>query len=244
MQAKFHGFGDRTAVVTGSARGIGRSIADALVSQGSRTAYLDVRKPDAFHALSDDPNKHFVECDITDETSIDAAFSEVEATWGPVSILVNNAGVLFSATIRETTLEMWRKTLDVNLTGAFLASRRALPGMQQARYGRIVNVGSSAGKTGGSREVGAYAASKAGIMCLAKSIASEHAQDGITSNAVAPALIGTDMIADLSDLAERIPVGRLGLTDDVTYAVLFLASEEAGYITGEVMDVNGGFVID
>lgn len=187
----------------------------------------------------------YVHCDVADETSVEKAFTRVEKTWGTPSILVNNAGVLSMARIEDTDLDMWNRTMAINLTGAFLCSKRVIPAMREAGYGRIVTIGSSAGKTGGARMVGAYGASKAGVMALAKAIASENADRGITSNAIAPALIDTDMVAGgLSDLVERIPVGRLGTREDVAYAVLYLASEDAGYITAEVMDVNGGFLID
>lgn len=238
------GFSDRVAVVTGAGRGIGRAIADALLSQGSRTAYLDLEEAPDVEAIRSHPSAMFVQCDVSDEASVDRAFGQIESEWGKAAILVNNAGVLWQATVEDTDLAMWERTFAVNTTGVFLCCRRALPGMRHAGYGRIVTIGSSAGKTGGAKALAAYAASKAAVMALAKSIASECASDGITSNALAPALIDTDMISGLSDLADRIPVGRLGSTQDVAAAVLFLASEHASYITAEVMDVNGGFLID
>lgn len=238
------GFRDRVAVVTGAGRGIGRAVGDALLEQGARTVYLDVAEPDDIDAIWSHSSARFVACDVSDEGSVGDAFDEIERAWGDVSILVNNAGVLWQASLTDTDLAMWERTLAVNLTGVFLCCRRVLPGMQRASYGRIVTIGSSAGKTGGAKALAAYGASKAGVMALAKSIASEYARDGITSNALAPALINTDMIAGLSDLADRIPVGRLGDPDDVAAVVLFLASAHASFITAEVMDVNGGFLID
>src|SRR5262249_31523931 len=144
----------------------------------------------------------------------------------------------------ETSLESWRRTLDVNLTGAFLCARRALPAMREAGFGRVVAIGSSAGKTGGKRHAAAYGASKAGIMVMAKAIASEYAEFGITANALAPALIHTEMNAGLPDLTGRIPGGRIGRPEEVAGVVAYLCSAQAAFITGEVVDVNGGFLID
>lgn len=241
-EVRLPGFAGRTAIVTGGARGIGAVIARALLNQGANVGVLDLLSPEE-SALPRDRGLA-VSCDVTDASSVDAAFSAVEDRFGAVTILVNNAGILLTSSVESTTLEDWEKSLAVNLTGPFLCVRRALPAMRREGYGRIMSIGSSAGKTGGSREMGAYAASKAGLMAFARSVASEYASEGITSNALAPTLIETDMIAGLADLAERIPVGRLGQPEDVAFAVLTLTSETAGYITGEVTDVNGGFLID
>ena len=234
------GFAGRVAVVTGAARGIGGTIAEALHEQGARVAALDVVPRDGEGA---DGVREFA-CDVSDEQSVDDAFSAVERELGPVSLLVNNAGILRSSAIEETTLEEWRRTFDVNVAGSFLCSRRALPGMRAAGYGRVVCIGSSAGKTGGFRHLTSYAASKAALMSLARSIATEYAAFGITSNAIAPAAIDTEMLAGLTGFEDRIPVGRIGTPADVAAAVVFLCSAAAGYVTGEVMDVNGGFLID
>ena len=240
----FGGVAGRTAAVTGAAQGIGRAVADALLAGGARAALLDIRSPDDRQALDQAENTMFVECDVTSELSVDAAFTLVESTWGGVDILVNNAGIFAIQPLEETDLDDWNRMMAVNLTGCFLCSRRALPQMRERQWGRIISIGSSAGKTGGSKNTAAYGASKAGVMALAKAIATEYAPWGITSNALAPALIDTDMVAGIADLADRIPVGRLGRPTDVAQAVLFLAGDQAEFITGEVMDVNGGFLID
>lgn len=231
------GLADRVAVVTGAGRGIGQRIAEVLSGNGAKVAALDLAAPDHDGILG-------IACDVSDEAAIDAAFERIEAELGTVSVLVLNAGIYPIVAFEETTRALWDKTLAINLTGAFLCARRALPGMREQGYGRIVGIGSSAGKAGGKRSVAAYAASKAGVMTLMKSIANEYAKHGITANALAPALIDTPMIADTRDLVNLIPVGRFGTVDEVASLVAFLASEHAGYITGEVTDINGGFLID
>ncbi len=231
------GLTDRVAIVTGAASGIGRAIAETLHANGARVAALDLEPPDHAGILG-------IACDVSDEKAVDHAFSDVENRLGTVSALVLNAGIYPIVPFEETTRELWDRTMAINLTGAFMCARRALPGMRDHRYRRIVAMGSSAGKAGGARSVAAYAASKAGIMTMAKSIANEYAAHGITSNALAPALIDTEMIANTRDLVSRIPVGRFGKPEEVAALVCFLCSEHAGYITGEVTDINGGFLVD
>ena len=231
------GLDGRVAVVTGAGRGIGQAIAEMLAANGARVAALDLEAPD--HA-----GISGIACDVSDEAAIEAAFSQVERELGSVSVLVLNAGIFPIVPFEETTLETWERTMAINLTGAFLCARRALPGMREQHYGRIVSLGSSAGKTGGKKSVAAYAASKAGLMAMTKSIANEYAREGITANSLAPSLIDTPMIAGARELMDTIPVGRFGKPEEVAALVCFLASEHAGYITGEVTDINGGFLID
>ena len=231
------GLDGRIAVVTGAGRGIGQRIAEVLAGNGARVAGLDLEAPQHDGILG-------IACDVSDEHAIEAAFLTVEQKLGAVSVLVLNAGIFPIVPFEETTRELWDRTMAINLTGAFLCARRALPAMREAGYGRIVGMGSSAGKAGGARSVAAYAASKAGLMTLMKSIAQEYAAHGITANALAPTLIDTPMIANTRDLVSRIPVGRFGTVDEVASLVAFLCSSHAGYITGEVTDINGGFLID
>lgn len=231
------GLSGRVAVVTGAGRGIGQRIAEVLAGNGAKVAALDLEAPEHEGILG-------IATDVSDEAAIEAAFSRVEAELGTVSVLVLNAGIYPIVPFEETTRELWDKTMAINLTGAFMCARRALPKMREQGYGRIVGIGSSAGKAGGKRSVAAYAASKAGVMTLMKSIANEYAKYGITANALAPALIDTPMIANTRDLVNLIPVGRFGTVEEVASLVAFLASEHAGYITGEVTDINGGFLID
>jgi NAD(P)-dependent dehydrogenase (short-subunit alcohol dehydrogenase family) len=231
------GLAGRVAVVTGAAKGIGRSIAETLTANGAKVAAFDLVAPDHPGILG-------VACDVSDEAAVDAAMTAVERDLGIISVLVLNAGIFPIVPFEEMTRELWDRTLAINLTGGFLCARRVLPAMREQGYGRIVAIGSSAGKAGGARSVAAYAASKAGLMTMAKSIANEYARFGITSNALAPTLIDTDMIAEQRDLVSRIPVGRFGKPEEVAALVAFLASEHAGYITGEVTDINGGFLVD
>jgi NAD(P)-dependent dehydrogenase (short-subunit alcohol dehydrogenase family) len=231
------GLDGRVAVVTGARQGIGQAIAETLAANGARVAALDLEAPDHPGILG-------IACDVSSEEAVDAAFAQVESALGRVSVVVLNAGIYPIVPFEETTLELWNRTLAVNLTGAFLVARRALPGMREQGYGRLVGIGSSAGKAGGARSIAAYAASKAALMTMMKSIANEYAKFGVTSNALAPALIDTDMIAATRDLVTRIPVGRFGRVDEVAALVAFLCSEHAGYITGEVTDINGGFLVD
>jgi len=234
---RLNGVEGRVALVTGAGRGIGRCVAETLRDLGARTVAGDLQRP-AF------PDILGVALDVSDEHSVDQAFGKIERELGAVELLVLNAGILVAQPFPEVTVEVWRRQLEVNLTGAFLCARRALPAMVDARSGSIVAVGSSAGKTGGGVAAAAYSASKAGLMTLSKSIAKEYARHGIRSNAVAPALIDTDMIKGIPDLRELVPLGRYGTTQEVADVVAFLCSDHASFMTGEVVDVNGGFVID
>jgi len=230
------GLVDRVAVVTGGGRGIGLAICRVLVANGARVAALDLTPPE-------EPGILGIEADVSDEAAVNEAFGEIERSLGTVSVLVLNAGILPLVPLEETSSELWERTLAINLTGAFFAARRALPGMRALGYGRVVGLGAAAGKSGGARSA-AYAASKAGLMTLVKSIAIEYARDGITANVVAPALIDTQLIGATREMAGHVPVGRLGTPEEVAAIVAFLVSGEAGYITGEVVDINGGTLID
>jgi len=233
---ELEGFEGRSAIITGGARGIGRQIAETLRDLGATVTVGDLTVPDV-------PGCVNLQLDVTSEESVKSAVAQSVAEAGTPSILVLNAGVFHVETLEKTSLAMWNQTLAVNLTGAFLVAREVLPLMREQGYGRVLSIGSSAGITGGAKAMAAYGASKGGIMTLAKSIASEYAPFGITSNSLAPSLIATDMVANIADLKDRIPVGRLGQPADVADVVAFLCSAHAGFITGAVLDINGGFLI-
>lgn len=226
------------ALVTGAAGGIGRAVADALHADGAATCYLDVTVPDDVADLETSPRAMFVRCDVGDEEQVDAAVTEVTSAFGAPSLLVNNAGIVIRGSLEETTSAAWNDTIRTNLTGAYLVARRVLPAMRAAGYGRLVHMTSVVAETGGSGDVAAYAASKAGLTGLARAIAVEYAGTGVTSNVVAPAWIDAGMFAMPDARPERVPVGRLGTPDDVVEAVRYLS--EAGFVTGQVLHVNGG----
>lgn len=230
------GFEGRVAIVTGGAGGIGRRTAEDMRDLGAKVAVVDVRQPEVPGCLG-------VQMDVTDPASVRAGIDRVHQELGVPGILVQAAGIFRIEPFEETTLESWNLSIGVNLTGAFLVAQAVLPLMREAGYGRVVTLGSSAGITGGAKSVAAYGASKAGVMALAKAIATEYSRYGITSNALAPSLIETDMAAGIADLVDRIPVGRLGQPKDVADLILFLSSGHAGFITGAVVDINGGFLI-
>lgn len=230
------GIEGRVALVTRGARGIGRCVAE-LRGLDARVAAIDLAPASIDGVLC-------LEADVSDETQVDEAVSAVEEALGPVDLLVLNAGVLIARPLEDTPPADWRRLMEVNIYGAYLCALRVLPGMRKAGFGRVVVVGSSAGKTGGGTASAAYSASKAALMTLAKSIAKEYAAHGVLSNAVAPALIDTAMLAGIEDLRDRIPLRRYGRPEEVADVVAFPCSSHASFITGEIVDVNGGFVMD
>ena len=245
LQTSFAGLAGRVALVTGAARGIGRCIAANLEAQGSRVAGVDI----AFSGddEAEDRGQLRIQADLREPAEIEAAFDTIERELGSVEILICNAGVIRTGTITDIDAGDWASVMAVNSTAPFLLARRAMPAMRAAGFGRIVHVSSNAAKMGGVTSAPVYGASKAATDTMLRSIALAEARHGITANAVAACLVETDMLADAGldeRITERIPAGRLGTPQDIAAAVLFLASDEAGFINGEVMDVNGGFYVD
>ncbi len=237
----------RTAFVTGSTRGIGRAIAETLHAAGARVAVVG-RSAEAAAAVAKETGARArgFGCDVTIPDSIRAAIAACETELGPVDILVNNAGLTRDNLLLRLGQAEWDEVLAANLTGAFVASQAVIKGMMKRRFGRIINITSVVGVTGNAGQAN-YAASKAGLIGFAKSVAKEYAARGVLVNCIAPGFIETDMTADLptaakAALLESIPLGRLGAPADIAGVVAFLASDLGAYITGQVLVVDGGMI--
>lgn len=236
------------AIVTGASRGIGFSIAETLAGDGAEVAVVardEGRASDAAAALGGAGGQGF-ECDVGDPEQCGELVDRVEEELGPVTVLVNNAGITRDSLVLRLKDEDWEDVIRTNLTGAFNMIRAVSRGMMR-RGGRIVNIASVVGLTG-NRGQANYAASKGGLVALTKSVAQELASRDVLVNAVAPGFVETDMTDDLSDdardeLSERIPLGRFGTPDDVAGVVRFLVGDESSYITGQVLKVDGGMVM-
>ena len=238
----------QTALVTGATRGIGKAIALELARAGAAvvgTATSDSGAQSISTYLREAAHRgEGIRLDVTDSAGIELAISGIGERLGEIAILVNNAGITRDNLLLRMKDDEWDAIMDTNLKSAYRLSKGVLRGMMKARYGRIVNVGSVVGASGNAGQTN-YAAAKSGLIGFTKSLAQEIGSRGITVNCVAPGFIDTDMTRALTDaqrekLIERIPLGRLGLPEDVASAVLFLASREAGYITGATLHVNGG----
>lgn len=242
----------KIALVTGGSRGIGRAIAIKLSEAGCDTAILYAGREDAARQTAADIEELGVralaiQCDVADENQAAAAFKRVCAELGTPDILVNNAGIVRDALAMRMSAESFRAVLDTNLTGAFNMIHACLPLFLRRRSGRIINISSVSGMMGNPGQAN-YASSKAGMIGLTKTIAREVASRGITVNAVAPGFIETDMTRSMSESALKsglsaVPMGRMGSPEDVANAVRFLAGDDAGYITGCVLKVDGGMYI-
>jgi 3-oxoacyl-[acyl-carrier protein] reductase len=238
----------KTALVTGSTRGIGRAVAGTLYEAGAQVVVVG-RDVERARAVASELGERAtgVGCDVSDLTQVESAVQAAEKTFGPVDILVNNAGITRDNLLLRMSEEEWAAVLQANLTGAFHTVKAVLRGMMKRKGGRIVNVTSIIGLTGNKGQAN-YAASKAGLIGFTKSVAKEYGSRGILANAVAPGFIDTDMTAALPEEARAamlggIVLGRFGRPEDVADAVLFLVSDLAGYITGQVLVVDGGLAV-
>lgn len=239
---------DKRALVTGASGGIGGAIAKALHAQGASVA-LSGTRVDALQAVADDLGEraHVTPADLSSAEGANKLIQDADAAMGGIDILINNAGLTRDQLAMRMKDDDWQTVLDVNLTAAFRLSRACLKGMMKARTGRIIGITSVVGTTGNAGQTN-YAASKAGMIGMSKSLAQEVASRGITVNCVAPGFIETAMTDVLSDdlkakLLDGIPVGRLGNVDDIAAACVYLASDEAAYVTGQTLHVNGGMAM-
>jgi 2-hydroxycyclohexanecarboxyl-CoA dehydrogenase len=247
----------RVAVVTGGGRGIGRAISLALAADDRRVAVADIRPDDAARTVEiiaeAGGSGMAVEMDVTDSVGVDAGIAEVRGAWGSVEILVNNAGWDVFLPFLETDEEFWDRIIEINYKGHLRTVRACLPDMIEGGWGRIVSIGSDAGRVGSSLEA-VYAGAKGGVIAFTKTIAREVARTGVTANTVCPgptdtALLGeiaqfTDDAARVVDgLRRAVPMKRLGQPDEVASAVAYLAGEEAGFITGQTLSVSGGLTM-
>ncbi len=239
----------KTALITGSTRGIGKAIAQYLAKAGARVIITGRDQGRAEEVAKEIAQTYGVETlgvamDMSEKDSITSAYERIESLFGGVDILVNNAGITKDKLFLRMSLEDWEEVLRVNLTGTFLITSLAVKGMLKKRWGRIVNISSVVGFTGNIGQVN-YSSTKSALIGFTKSLAKELASRNITVNAVAPGFIETDMTSVLSDelkqaYLKNIPLGRFGKPEDVAGAVVFLCSDYASYITGEVLHVNGG----
>ena len=234
----------RVAVVTGGTRGIGRAISTALKGAGYKVAANYGHDDATARQFSEESGIPVYKFDVADFAACVEGIKAIEAQLGPVEVLVNNAGITRDATMHRMSFEQWNAVIQTNLASCFNMSRVVIEGMRDRRFGRIVNIGSINGQAGQYGQVN-YAAAKSGIHGFTKALAQEGAGRGITVNAVAPGYVDTEMVRAvpkdvLEKIVARIPVGRLGHADEIARAVKFLCSEEAGFVTGSTMSVNGG----
>lgn len=244
---------DKTALVTGSSKGIGEAIAIKYTEEGASVIINGTNIEDLKNV--EEKVKRIggrvlaIAADLTNSKAVQNMVGLTLKHFGKIDILVNNAGKLFVGTVEEVTEEEWDRALDVNLKSVFLCSKFVIPHMKKRKYGRIINMSSAGGKNPRTITGTNYGVTKAGIIYFTKRIANDYGKDGITANCIAPGPIDTEMSRSfpsevLSSFTSNIPLGRMGTPEDVAKVALFLASDDADYVTGEVIDVNGGSYID
>ena len=234
----------RVAIVTGGTRGIGASISKELINQGFTVAASYGGNAEAAAAFERETGAKTYRWDVGDFNACQEGVAQVEADLGPISVLVNNAGITRDGTMHKMSFERWQEVIQTNLTSCFNMCRAVIEGMRERKYGRIVNIGSINGQAGQYGQVN-YAAAKSGIHGFTKALAQEGAALGITVNAIAPGYIATSMVEAvpekvLEKIVARIPVGRLGQPEEIARGVAFLVAEDAGFITGSTLSINGG----
>jgi acetoacetyl-CoA reductase len=234
----------RIAIVTGGSRGIGAAISRRLQDMGVTVVANYAGNEDKAKAFEAETGIRTYKWDVGDFDACQAAFAQITEEVGPVDILVNNAGITRDATLMRMTYEMWDEVMRVNLDGCFNMAKAVFPGMKDRGWGRIVNIGSINGQGGQYGQVN-YAAAKSGIHGFTKALAQEGAKFGVTVNALAPGYIDTDMVAAvpedvLAKIVAKVPVGRLGQADEIARGVAFLCGEDAGFVTGSTLSINGG----
>lgn len=242
---------NKVAIITGANKGIGAAIAHRLARAGAYTVLLDVGSADdaAERIRVDGGRASALQVDVTDPEHVEREFARVASELGSIDVLVNNAGIIARGTIRTITYDMWRQVIDVNLNGTFNCCKAAAEHMIRAGGGKILNIASVAGKMGDVTAAPAYGASKGGVITLTRSLARQLADHNITVNGIAPHAVETDMSAEWSTekrraVIEAIPLKRLASPAEIAEAALFLVSQEADFITGEVLNMNGGFLMD
>lgn len=234
----------RVAIVTGGTRGIGRAISEALRDAGVTVAANYAGNEERAKAFTDETGIASYKFDVADFDACQTACAQIAADLGPIDILVNNAGITRDGTLQRMSREDWDAVIDTNLGGCFNMVKAVFDGMKERKFGRIVNIGSINGQAGQYGQVN-YAAAKSGIHGFTKALAQEGARNNITCNAIAPGYIDTDMVAAvpanvLEKIVAKIPVGRLGHADEIARGVLFLTSDDAAFVTGSTMSLNGG----
>jgi 3-oxoacyl-[acyl-carrier protein] reductase len=246
-------FANKVAIITGAGQGMGKQVAIDMSKEGAKVVAVDIEKSkvdEVEREIRKEKNECIaIKCDISSREEVDGMIQKTINTYGKIDILVNNAGLLTTGNIEDVTDELIDKTLDINLKGPLYAIRSVTPIMKKNKYGRIINVSSITAKRGDNTTVFVYGASKGALMTVTKSVARELGPFGITSNAVAPHAIMTKMMSYWDEdkkrnAAEKIPVKRLGTVQDVSNLIMFLSSEDASFINGETININGGYYMD